>query len=461
VFAQSVLIVWIFVSIALFALLSPLRAFLLTYLVGYLLLPVEMKNGTDSIGAIVISQSLQIDKLTACNLGALIGTLVFAPGRFSRFRWHWVDAVYGVILVGIFLSSAANGLGPKDGISHIIEEFRGYIPLIVLARIYITTASDLHESLRALVAAAFLYTFLAIAEWRFSPQAHRLVYGYFQHSFEQFERYSHFRPVGFLHHAIEFAFFMASTAAVAGWLWFRKQLQPLWGWIPGVVVVAALMVGLAVTMTFAGYGLWLLAMGMFAGFILLRSRWLLLILPLFSICWMVGRYTNQIDAHVMLNIAGSIDPSRSESLAYRLDAERIHFNLISSHLLLGKGAGNGFAFAEDGRILRALDAWWLLHLLFYGALGLGARMLLWSAGLIDSFRYWRRMTPDMRMLAIAVSVLLGVQFVDFLFNSFPSPFLLMLDMGLVATLQSCRETPLVYCPPMEWEESLPEAAAVS
>ena len=41
-------------------------------------------------------------------------------------------------------------------------------------------------------------------------------------------------------------------------------------------------------------------------------------------------------------------------------------------------------------------------------------------------------------LELAETAMLGVQFVDFLFNSFPSTFLLMLDVGIVSVVQRYR-----------------------
>jgi hypothetical protein len=39
------------------------------------------------------------------------------------------------------------------------------------------------------------------------------------------------------------------------------------------------------------------------------------------------------------------------------------------------------------------------------------------------------------MLGTLVGIVLGVQFIDFLFNNFPSMFLMMLNVGMVSTLQ--------------------------
>jgi hypothetical protein len=448
--AQAVLILWIFISIAMFAVLSPLRAFLLTYVIGYLLLPVEVGSTTGFTGTIWITQSIRIDKLTSCNLGALIGTAVFASHMFARFRFHWVDIAYGVVTIGVFLTSIVNGLGAKDGVSQGVELLRQFFPLMLLARIYLTSATELYEAMRTIIASAFLYSIIAIAEWRLSPFIHNIIYGYFQHSFDQFMRYSHFRPVGFLRHALEMSFLLGTATAMAAWLWYRKLLTPLWGVIPAWGVLLLLAMGLACTLTFSGYGACLLAGGILGLLLLARTRWILAILPICAIIWMAGRYTNQIDASLLLKTAGYFGRDRSDSLIYRLEAERVNLNDASHNLILGKGGMNGIVREDYGNIVLAVDAWWLIQITFYGLVGMVGWYFIWGSAIIDSWRRWHDMTPDLQTLAAAVSVLLGVQFVDFLFNSFPSPFLLMLDMGLLSTLRFYKPAPMAQPTPAGW-----------
>lgn len=441
--AQVALILWIFISIALFAVLSPLRAFLLTYIIGYLVLPVEVANASGFTGTIYISQSLRIDKLTSCNIGALLGTAIFAPYLFARFRLLWVDIAYVVVTIGVFLTSLVNGLGAKDGLSQGTELFRLYLPLMVLARIHLTTASELYEAMRAVVGGAFLYAILAVAEWRLSPFSHGLLYGYFQHSFDQFMRYSHFRPVGFLRHALEMSFFLGTSTVLAAWLWYRKLLTPLWGVIPAWGVVLTIALGLACTLTYSGYAACLIAGGILSLLVLARSRWLLVVLPIFAIIWMAGRYSNQIDASLLLRTANYFDPGRSLSLEYRLEAERRHLDDVSHNLLLGKGGMNGIAGDDQGGIILAVDAWWLIQIVFFGLVGIIGWYGVWGASIVDSVRRWHDLTPDLQTLAAIICVMVGAQFIDFLFNSFPSPFLFMLDMGLLSTLRFYRPVPQV------------------
>jgi hypothetical protein len=442
--AQITLILWIFVSIALFAAFAPLRAFLLTYAIGYLVLPVEVGTHQGFTGTVWISQSIRIDKLTSCNIGAVLGTAIFAPQLFSRFRFHWVDIAYAVVTAGVFLTSMVNGLGAKDGLSQGVELFRQFFPLMVLSRIYLTSASELYEAMRTVVAAGFLYSFVAVAEWRLSPFIHNLFYGYFQHSFDQFMRHNFFRPVGFLRHAIEMSFFLGTGTALAAWLWHRKLLTPLWGVIPGWVVMLVIGFGLAVTMTYSGYGAFLIMAGMLGLLLLVRSRWVLLVLPVCAILWMGGRFTNQIDATTLLNAVSYLNQTRSESLEYRLESEELHLKDASDHLFLGKGSIKGIVREDHGNILLAVDAWWLIQMAFFGLVGVGGWYCVWGAGIVDSWRRWHEMTPDLQTLAAATSVMLGAQFIDFLFNAFPSPFLFILNMGLLSTLRFYRPQAQAY-----------------
>lgn len=432
---QLALILWIILSVSLFAMQRPLRAFLLTYIIGLLILPVETSNSAGYTGSLVFTQSVRIDKITACHLGAILGTLMFAPHLIRRFRPHWVDLAFLGVCGGMFATSLSTGQGPKDGLAVAAECVRWYLPLIFLSRIYLTTVGEVYEAMRAIIGGAVLYSLLCVAEFRLSPQTHKLVYGYFQHSFDQFARYGHYRPVGFLRHAIELSFFMGSSCAMALWLWHKGLLKrPLWGFLPDWAIIGSILVGLATTLTFSGYSAFLIAVGTFTLFHFFRSRWLLWLLPAGACIWMGGRYLNVIDASRLLNAAQVVDVSRGESLEYRLRSERNHLDAVKDHLFLGEGAQQT-VLTEEGYGM-AVDAWWMIQLTFYGLVGLGGWYLVWSAGIWAAFRRWKQLTPDLQSVAIAVSVLLGIQFIDFLFNAFPSMFLLMLDMGVLTAVRN-------------------------
>lgn len=436
--AQVGLLAWIIISAGLFALLKPIRAFALTYVIGILLLPVEQNFGTQ--GAISITMSLRIDKFTACNLGALLGTILFAHERLTRYRWNWFDLAYLTIPAGLIATSALNGIGLYDGISCAVADARIYLPLIFLTKVHVTTAPELYQVLRTILGGAFVYAFIAVAEFRLSPRLHSAVWGYFPHSFDQFMRYQHFRPLGMFRHALEMAGFMSVSSLLAVWLWYKKNLPPLWGFVPGWAVVAALLVGLASTMTFSGYGAFLVGLGILALLELHPRRWFLLILPVVVALWMLGRYTDVFDAGFLVRAATSIDPARAESVQYRMDAETMYLNAARSFMWLGMSStlAMGTTSQSEGA-LHAIDAYWLIQLAFNGLIGLLAALVVWTGAIWQTFAGWRRMTPEVRTLALFIATALGLQLIDFLFNAFPSPFLMMANVGLISVLLRRRQ----------------------
>ncbi|HVS71064.1 MAG TPA: hypothetical protein VHQ47_07405 [Phycisphaerae bacterium] len=416
-----------------FAFLRPTRAFLLCYVIGLLVLPVEVANSDGFTGSIVFTQSLRIDKITACHLGVLIGSIIFAPHVYRRLRFYWIDGVFLAIAAGLFATSMTNGLGPKDGLSVAMESVRRFLPLLVFARLFITSAGDVYEAMRVIVGAGVVYSVPCLWEWRFSPQLHRLIYGYFPHSFSQFARYGFFRPLVFLEHAIEVSGFMATAGALACWLHFKGLFKrPLWGLVPSWAAIGAIVVGLMTTMTFSGIGEFGLALGVFALMYFTRSRWVLWVLPAAALVWMGGRYFNVLDAGGLLRVTSSFDAARSESLEYRLRSERDHLDAVRSHILFGEGARKGLTGEGD---YMAVDEWWMIQLCYYGIVSLAGWYLIWCAAIWKAFRHWRVLTPDLQALATGVAVVLGIQFIDFLFNSFPSMFLLLLDVGMVSAMR--------------------------
>ncbi|HVX84433.1 MAG TPA: hypothetical protein VH253_06420 [Phycisphaerae bacterium] len=415
-----------------FAFLRPTRAFLLSYVIGLLVLPVEVATRDGFVGSIVFTQSLRIDKLTACHVGVLIGSIIFAPHVYKRLRFMWVDALFAVVAVGLFATSMTTGLGPKDGLSVAMESVRRFLPLLVFTRLFITSAGEMYEAMRVIVGAGVVYAVPCLLEWRLSPQLHRLIYGYFPHSFSQFARYGFFRPLVFMDHAIEVSGFMGMAAALACWLQFKGLLKrPLWDFLPGWGCIAAIVLGLITTMTFSGIGEFALAIGVFALFHYTRSRWVLWLLPAAAIVWMGGRYFNVLDASGLLRLTSSVDAARSDSLEYRLRSERDHLDAVRSHVLFGAGAQQGNV-GEGDRM--AVDEWWMIQLCYYGVVSLAGWYMIWCAAIWKSFRHWKRLTPDLQTLAAATAILLGMQFIDFLFNSFPSMFLLILDVGMVVAI---------------------------
>jgi hypothetical protein len=430
-FSEIALVAWIIIGAALFAFTTPTRALMLVYVIGILVLPQNALNH----GLISFTASLQIEKITACNLAAMLGTLIFASNRIGKYKFDWIDIAMVALIIVEITSSVVNNVGLNDGISQATVHVRLYYPIVLMAKMHLTTAPDLMIALRTIIGGAFCYSFVAVDEFRFSPQLHVMVYGYFQHSFDQFIRWGHFRPIGMLRHAIEFANFMAANALAALWLTFRRQFPPLWGWINGWIVSGMLVLGTALSMTFSAYGMLIGGVILLALLHYTNLRTVLLVLPILASTYMVGRYFDIFDPAFLVKSTEAVDADRAGSLSYRLVTEAENLERCRRAPLLGQSPAwlHAARFDDEKGVNEADDAQWVILLACWGWLGLGLWWIIWSAAIFVAWWYWSAMPNEVRTLAGVIAIMLGLQLIDFIFNAFPSELLLILDIGMVAT----------------------------
>jgi hypothetical protein len=431
------LLSWIIIGTMLFAFTTPTRAFLLCYIIGLLVLPVEIDGGR--LGAIYITNSIRLDRITACHLATLLGTIIFCPERFSRFRFSYIDALFGLLLAGVFATDLNSGMGLHAGISNAANMVRTFGGMIFFARIYITNFDELYETLRALIGGAVVYSAVSVFEFRFSPQLHNMVYGYFQHSFNQFVRYGHFRPVGAMRHAIEFSFFMGTSCLLAVGLVAKKMFPPLWGILPGWAVVGITLIGLACTLTFTGYSAFIVGALLLAVLFTRPRRGWLLVLPLVAVSFMGLRTAGLLPAAPLVNSVAQVSTARAASLDYRLQSGELNLKKMRAHALLGLGYVKSLAKGRGGGLAQAVDAYWLITAANFGFPALAAWLAIWTAGIAATIGVWRIASPEERWICCLIGVTLGLVLVDYLANSFPSYFILMIDLGLLSVWQHRAE----------------------
>lgn len=424
--SQLALIAWIIMGASLFMLTTPTRAFILVYTIGILVLPVEqIRSGQ---GFIALTYSLRIDKYMACHLAVLIGTIMFCPHVLSRFKFGLIDAIFGIMLAGIFASALVNRGDAKTGVADAVSNLLGFYPAIIFARMYVTNLSELNTVMRTIIGGAVVYGLIVLIEVRFSPQIHRLMYGYFQHSFSQFVRYGFFRPAGMLRHAIELAFFMGTALVMAAGLSYRRMFPPLWGMFPGWMVVGWLGLTLAATFTVSGYLAFFAGAGVLVMLQMTRKRAWLLALPSLALLWMVLRYFGEIDANSIIRLASMVNKERGESLSYRLSAEAYYLFEGNLNPIIGGGTG----IVGNGK--PAVDAFWLVQIGFYGWLGLLCWLALWMSGIVVLYRKWNFLGSAERYFCSVACAAVAPMFIDFLFNGFPSHFLMITTTGVATAV---------------------------
>ena len=235
--AYAALLIWPFVTLAIFAFMKPSRAVIWSLLAGYLLLPVKTSFDFPGVPA--------FDKTSVANLSTYVAAMIYTGGRSVRLpREWWLILLMLAYLVSPMLTVFSNrdallfgdvilpGLKPYDAFSAAAYKAIDLVPFLLGYNLLRTSGAQ-NDFLRALVVAALGYSLLMLVEIRLSPQLHTWIYGFFPHSFGQQMRGGGFRPVVFLGHGLVVAIFaaMAITATadlarrrvslfgISSWVW--------------------------------------------------------------------------------------------------------------------------------------------------------------------------------------------------------------------------------------------------
>lgn len=209
---------WPAVAIAIFSKWRPEVALLASLIGAFLLLPEKTHLNLPLLPT--------INKHTISALIALVLVLVVArsksnnvlPGLLPR---NWTARILiALLLLGQFGTVLTNrdylsygetilpGHSLYDGFSFAMSSALLLVPFL-LARKVLGRPEDNRLVLMVLCFAALGYSLLALFEVRMSPQLHRMVYGFFPHSFFQHIRGDGFRPIVFLSHGLVLSLFFS------------------------------------------------------------------------------------------------------------------------------------------------------------------------------------------------------------------------------------------------------------
>ena len=237
------LFLWPVVTAVLFKTLAFRPAVIWSLLAGYLLLPERF--------AIDLPAVPPIDKTSILALS--VGLAVLMSGsddersgkRADRMEYPRVSTLIVGFFVLLLMTSVATvwtnqqplsygplvvpATRPWDLVSNISALVFIVIPYFV-GRAYLARPMDHRLLLHALVAAGLAYSLLMLIEIRLSPQLHRWVYGYHQHSFAQHVR-DGYRPKVFLNHGLSVGFFVFTVVIAAGALYRSADLKSRSRWL--------------------------------------------------------------------------------------------------------------------------------------------------------------------------------------------------------------------------------------
>lgn len=388
-FAYFTLLLWPFVTILLFAKLRSHQALVWSVLGAYLLLPVNTSFEMPLIPS--------LDKTSISNLAILACCVIFVREDWlGGFKEPVVAVLSGVFILSPFGTAVFNpeplvyadrlipAMTVYDAAAQAALNVITLIPFIVGYGL-LNSDERRRQLLFIVVLCALVYSALMLIEIRLSPQLHRMIYGFFPHSFGQQMRAGGFRPVVFLGHGLLTAIFctMAVAAAVAIWRSSKGKRRQNAGFMAAYLwFLLFLCKSLGATLIgsiFVPLTAWL------------RPRSLTIICGLISaliLAYPIARASDIIPTTAILEAAGAFSADRAGSFGLRSFNEEELLQRTSLKPIFGWGSWgrNRIYSNQDGSDLSVTDGTWIIvfgswgwvgYLSMFGLLCLGSVRLLW------------------------------------------------------------------------------------
>lgn len=434
--ATAALLGWPLVVAIVFAMLRAPVAVLVTYVGGWLFLPVA---GLELFGF------LNYDKGTAVPLVITLAIAVFDGRRLSRFRLRKIDLAMLAFCAVPLASSLSNGLGLYDGLSAAAYQTIAWGLPYLAGRLYCSSPDGLRRLAIAMLGGGLVYVPLCLWEIRMSPQLHHLLYGFHQHDWTQVFRGGGYRPMVFMEHGLMVALWMTAASLLALAVYLSGAARRVWGLPP----LLALVTLVATTVLCKSLGAIILLVAGAA--VLLSTRALRASLPMaLLLClpaaYVTARISGDWSGSELTRIVRGFSAERADSLAYRLSAEEKLRVKAMEHPLLGWGGwGRSFVRQSDdpGRTgMVTTDSLWIIVVGKHGLLGLVSLLAVFALPVLT---LWRRCPPSQwarpeAVCAWALALVLTVYALDNLVNAMHNPIFLVIAGGLCGLALSRSES---------------------
>lgn len=420
-FAYVALILWMPLSIAVFATRPAPRAAFGLLIGAVLLLPQKVAFDPPLVPA--------LDKLSIASFWVLLGSLFWAPKTLAAAKpGRGVDLLFVLLVIGNVLTVLANpdkivvgpvempGLTLHDAVSDTLRDlFLIGIPFFI-GRAYFRSSVQLDFLFKGLAVAGLLYSIPILAEVRLAPQLHIWIYGFFQHDWQQMKRWGGFRPIVFMTHGLSLAMFVfITTAATAHIARIRQRLLP----VPSVVLALYMFVVLVLCHSTGA---------LIYGLILLPIVWIFsarnqartaIVLALIVMTFPMTRLTDTFPTKALVEWAGDINEERAASLEFRFHNEDQLLVRAFERPLFGWG-GYGRIRIRDpktGKDLSVTDGEWIIEV---GERGIVGFFAIFGLMLLPVFKAARRLkyVPSRRdQLGLAtLALLVAVSAIEWLPN---------------------------------------------
>lgn len=425
---------WPVITMMLFILLPAHRALIWSVLGAYLILPV----GTSFEIPVVPS----LDKTVISNLSILLCCVLFVRERWlGALKDPAVVTLAATFVLSPFITAFFNpepliyadrfipGMTMYDALAQAAVNAITLIPFVAAYGL-INNDEQRWQVIIILVTAALAYSVLMLIEVRLSPQLHRMVYGFFPHSFGQQMRAGGFRPVVFLGHGLLVAIFcaMAVTAAIARWREARGRQRTRAGLIAiyfGVLLVLCKSVGA------------IILAAIFVPIVaFLRARRVATLAATACIMMLLYpaiRSAGLVPTVTISELTGSFSADRQGSLGVRLVNEDQLLQRAAEKPIFGWGSwGRSRIYSpEDGKDLSITDGAWIITLGTWGWVGYLSMFGLLCLGCGRLLR--RRQNREfISLVSAALCILLTLNLLDNIPNASVRPITWLLAGACLA-----------------------------
>lgn len=307
------------------------------------------------------------------------------------------------------------GLRNYDAFSSFVQMLIWIIPFF-LGRYFFSNIKDNETVFKILVILALIYSIPMLYEFRFSPQLHRMVYGYHAADFVQQVRSGGFRSTVFVGHGLTLAFII-STCSIAAMALHKNKVRI--GKFSPSIVIFYLSAILVLSKTWSA--LFYVALGAIFIYRLTPSRqakWGLLIAA-FVLLYPVGKILQIIPDKEIISTINEYSPDRGQSLEFRFENEEALLKRALEKPYFGWGGwGRNRVYDASGRDISVTDGTWIVQFGIYGVFG----FLFYYAILITPLYYATKnmryiQEPRDKIYFSALTFILAVCLIDSVPNS--------------------------------------------
>lgn len=419
-FAYFMLFFWAIFSIFLLHRLPPYKAVIIVLLGAFLLLPVRTYVDPPFLPA--------LGKYSIATLSCLVTFFFIRKTRIGILQNKGLLKLLVIILLlspfftamsntdrVVFGSYNNSGLTMYDGLSLFVDNLLLIFPFF-LGRQFIRSFQQQITLFRYIVISAILYSILILIEIRFSPQLHKLFYGYHPHLFAQQMRFDGFRPMVFMGHGLLVSFFVF-VALLSGVALFKNNIR-LFFFKPNFITTYLFAV-LIMCKSVASivYGIVFIVITRVLS--TKKQIYIALILSIMAFSYPLLQMQNLFPDQLVLSFAEKVSEDRAQSMLFRFKNEGMLLERADEKLLFGWGGwGRGRIYNQNGDDISTTDGNWIIQYSQKGLVGFIAVFGIILYTVVSAVNAHKKSSNDSEKSFLAIHALIvSALFVDQLPNS--------------------------------------------